>query len=49
MCKMCPDGNAPVLQTRWHILGECGHRDLRDARVKSAKELQEKAGACDLH
>ena len=43
MCKMCPAGNAPVLQTRWHILGECGHRDLRDARVKSAKELQEKA------
>jgi hypothetical protein len=27
----------------WHILGECSHRDLRDARVKSAKELQEKA------
>jgi len=43
VCKMCPAGNAPVLQTRWHILGECGHRDLRDARVKSAKELQEKA------
>ncbi len=32
-----------MLQTRWHILGECGYRDLRDARVKSAKELQEKA------
>ncbi len=43
MCKMCPAGSAPVLQTRWHILGECGHRDLLDARVKGAKELQEKA------
>ncbi len=43
MCKMCPAGSAPVLQTRWHILGECGHRDLRDARVKGAKELQENA------
>ncbi len=41
--KMCPAGSAPVLQTRWHILGECGHRDLRDARVKAAKELQDKA------
>ncbi len=41
--KMCPAGSAPVLQTRWHILEGCGHRDLRDARVKSVKELQEKA------
>ncbi len=24
VCKMCPAGSAPVLQTRWHILGECG-------------------------
>ncbi len=23
MCKMCPAWSAPVLQTRWHILGEC--------------------------
>ncbi len=37
MCKMC------LLQTRWHILGECGYHDLRDARVKGAKEMQEKA------
>ncbi len=43
MCKMCPAGSAPVLQTRWHILGESGHCDLRDARVKGAKELQEKS------
>jgi hypothetical protein len=41
--KMCPAWSAPVLQTRWHILGECGQRDLRDARVKPAKELQDKA------
>ncbi len=32
-----------MLQTGWHILGKCGHRDSRDARVKSVKELQEKA------
>ncbi len=32
-----------MLQTRWHILDECGHCDLRDARVKAAKELQAKA------
>ena len=43
VCKMCPAGSAPVLQTRWHILGECGHQDLRNARVKGAKELQGKA------
>jgi hypothetical protein len=42
-CKMCPAGSTPVLQTRWHVLGECGHSDLRDARVKAAKELQGKA------
>ncbi len=22
-CKMCPAGSTPVLQTRWHVLGEC--------------------------
>ncbi len=37
---MCLAGSAPVLQTRWHILGECGHPDLRNARVKGAKDLQ---------
>ncbi len=43
LCKMCPPGSAPVLQTRRHILGESGHCDLRDAWVKAAKELHEKA------
>ncbi len=24
LCKMCPKGSGPVLQTRWYNLGECG-------------------------
>ena len=36
-CKLCPEGSTKVAQTRWHVLGECQHRDLRDARRKAAK------------
>jgi hypothetical protein len=42
-CKLCPEGSAKVAQTRWRVLGECQHRDLRDARRKAAKEIQETA------
>ena len=42
-CKLCPEGSTKVVQTRWHVLGECQHRDLRDARRKAAKEIQETA------
>ena len=31
------------LQSRWHVLGVCLHPDLRDARMKAAKEIREVA------
>ena len=40
-CKLCPVGTSPVIQTRWHVLGQCLHPDLRDARMKAAKEIRD--------
>ena len=42
-CKLCPGGSALSLQSRWHVLGVCLHPDLRDARMKAAKEIREVA------
>ena len=42
-CKLCPPGSPEEIQTRWHILGECRHQDLKDARRQAAKTLQEQA------
>jgi hypothetical protein len=35
-------GHGPFQQTRWHVLGQCQHPDLKDARRKAALELQSK-------
>ena len=39
-CQLCPVGTGPFQQTRWHVLGQCQHPDLKDARRKAALELQ---------
>ena len=41
-CQLCPAGHGPFQQTRWHVLGQCQHPDLKDARRKAALELQSK-------
>ncbi len=41
-CQLCPAGHGPLQQTRWHILGQCQHPDLKDGRRKAALELQSK-------
>ena len=42
-CQLCrPVGSRPFQQTRWHVLGQCQHPDLKDARRKAASELQAK-------
>jgi hypothetical protein len=38
-----PGRERPCVTNQVAYPGECGHRDLRDARVKGAKELQKKA------
>ena len=35
-------GQGPFQQTRRHVLGQCQHPDLKDARRKAALELQAK-------
>ncbi len=32
----------PFQQTRWHVLGQCQHPDLKDASRKAALKLQYK-------
>ena len=41
-CQLCPVGTGPWQQTRWHVLGQCQHPDLKDARRNAALELQAK-------